>query len=182
METFISILRGINVSGHRKIPMADLKSLYEKSGFKNVITYIQSGNIIFKADSKFTGESLEHIIEKKIDEKFNLDVPVIIRPAGEMKSLLSSNPFLKMRNVDIEKLHVTFLGKVPGQNELIKIDEFDYSPDKFIVKNKEVFLYCPGGYGKTRLSNNFFENKLKVRATTRNWKTVNKLVELASGK
>jgi uncharacterized protein (DUF1697 family) len=182
METFISILRGINVSGHRKIPMTDLKSMYERSGFKDVITYIQSGNVIFKADSKFTGETLEHIIEKKIDEKFNLDVPVIIRLAGEMKKILSLNPFLKMNDVIIKKLHVTFLGKVPGQNELIKINEFDYSPDKFIIKNKEIFLYCPRGYGKTRLTNNFFENKLKVRATTRNWKTINKLVELASGK
>ena len=180
METFISILRGINVSGHRKVPMADLKLLYKKSGFKDIITYIQSGNVIFKADSKFTSESLEQLLEKKIYEKFNLDVPVIIRQVKEMKNILSVNPFLKMNDVKIEKLHVTFLEKIPASNELEKIKEYDYSPDKFVIKNREVFLYCPGGYGRTRLSNNFFENKLKVRATTRNWKTINKLVELSS--
>ncbi len=182
METFISILRGINVSGHRKIPMVDLKSLYEKSGFKDVITYIQSGNVIFKTDKKFTNESLGKILEKKINEKFNLDVPVIMRQLEEMKNILSINPFLKINNVNIEKLHVTFLDKIPSLSELQKIKEYDYSPDKFIINDKEVFLYCPGGYGKTKLSNNFYENKLKVRATTRNWKTINKLVELASGK
>ncbi|MEJ2617362.1 MAG: DUF1697 domain-containing protein [Ignavibacteriaceae bacterium] len=182
METFISILRGINVSGHRKVPMNELKSLYEEAGFKEVITYIQSGNVIFKTNKKLTSESLGKILEKKIDEKFNLDVPVIVRPGKEIENILSHNPFLKMHDVNVEKLHVTFLEKAPAQSELQKIKEYDYSPDRFIIKNKEVFLYCPGGYGKTKLSNNFFENKLKVQATTRNWKTINKLGELASGK
>ena len=180
METFISILRGINVSGHRKVPMNELKSLYEKLGFKNVITYIQSGNVIFKTNKKYTSESLGRILEKMIDEKFNLDVPVIVRQGKEMANILSHNTFLKMHDVINEKLHVTFLEKAPAQSELQKIKEYDYSPDRFTIKNKEVFLYCPGGYGKTKLSNNFFENKLKVRATTRNWKTINKLVELSS--
>jgi uncharacterized protein (DUF1697 family) len=86
-----------------------------------------------------------------------------------------------MPGIDIEKLHVTFLEKVPGQIELDNTKKHDYTPDKFIIAGREVFLYCPGGYGKSKLSNNFFENKLKVKATTRNWKTVNKLVESAEG-
>ena len=180
MQKYISILRGVNVGG-RKVPMANLKSLYEDLGFKEVITYIQSGNVIFKAD-KTSGQTLEKIIEKKINEIFNMAVPVIIRRVREMKNVLANNPFLKMKGIDINKLHVTFLEKLPGQNELDNTKKYDYTPDRFIIAGREVFLYCPGGYGKTKLSNNFFESKLKVHATTRNWKTVNKLVEIAAGK
>lgn len=178
MEKYISILRGINVGGQRKIPMADLKSLYEDLGFKEVITYIQSGNVIFESN-KISVKVLEQMIEKKINETFNLIVPVVIRQIREMKNILTINPFVKMKGIDIDKLHITFLDEIPGQEVLININKYDYSPDKFIIKEKEVFLYCPGGYGKTKLSNNFFENKLKLKATTRNWKTVNKLVELS---
>jgi len=177
---YISILRGVNVGG-RKVPMANLKSLYEELGFKEVITYIQSGNVIFKTD-KTSGQSLEKIIENKINKTFNMVVPVIIRHVYEMKNVVANNPFLKIKGIDNGKLHVTFLEKIPGQAELDNIKKFDYSPDRFIIIDKEVFLYCPGEYGKTQLSNNFFENKLKVQATTRNWKTVNKLVELSSEK
>ncbi len=180
MERFISILRGINVGGQRKLPMEQLKSLFEGLNYKDVFTYIQSGNVIFTAD-KIPPPVLEKIIEKKISEKFNMEVPVIIRQVPEMASILAINPFLKIKGIDIEKLHVTFLEKIPGQNELNNIEKYDYSPDKFSIIKKEVFLYCPGGYGKTKLSNNFFESKLKVKATTRNWKTVNKLAGLASG-
>jgi uncharacterized protein (DUF1697 family) len=170
----------VNVGG-RKILMSDLKSLYEGLGFKEVITYIQSGNVIFEAD-KSSGETLEKKIEKRISETFNMTVPVIIRHVEEIQNVLSINPFLKNKGIDIEKLHVTFLEKTAGEIELDNIKKYDYSPDKYIIIGREVFLYCPGGYGYSKLSNNFFENKLKVHATTRNWKTVNKLLELSSGK
>ena len=179
MEKFISILRGINVGGQRKIPMTDLKSLYEDLGFQKVITYIQSGNVIFESN-KISVDALEQMIEKKIAEIFNMTVPVIIRQLSEMKNVAANNPFLKMKEIDIDKLHITFLNEIPGRDIVLNIKGYDYPPDKFIIKNKEVFLYCPGGYGKTKFSNNFFENKLKVKATTRNWKTVNKLVELSA--
>lgn len=180
MEKYISILRGINVGGQRKVPMSQLKSLYEDLGFKKVLTYIQSGNVIFRSD-KNSGHSLEQIIEKKISETLNLDVPVIIRQLPEIGNILTNNPFIKIKGIDIGKLHTTFLNEIPGREVLLNIKKYDYSPDKFFIKDKDVFLYCPGGYGKTRLSNNFFEYKLQVKATTRNWKTVNKLFELASG-
>lgn len=180
MVKYISILRGINVGGQRKVPMTVLKSLYEELKFKDIISYIQSGNIIFQTNQNITEQILAAKIHKKISEKFNFDVPVIVRTIQEMESIIAKNPFLKMQNIDLEKLHVTFLEEVPGQNDLQNIEKYDYSPDKFIIINKEIFLYCPGGYGKTKLSNNFFENKLKLRATTRNWKTVNKLAGLSS--
>jgi len=179
METFISILRGINVSGQKKIQMTDLKALYEALKFKDVTTYIQSGNVIFKSKSA-SDQKLAKKIEDAIYERYSFAVPVIIRTVEEMEHSISVNPFLKQSKTDIEKLHITFLAKVPPQGNLESIRDIDYSPDKFIIIEKEVYLYCPNGYGITKLSNNFFEQKLKVKATTRNWKTVNKLVELAT--
>ena len=178
METYISILRGINVSGHKKIQMDDLKALFENLKFKNVTTYIQSGNVIFKA-SKQCDEVLTKKIEDAIYSKYNFEVPVINRSVEEVRNIIAANPLLKDSNIDAEKLHVTFLEEVPGKTKVDSIKNIDYSPDKFIIIGKEIFLYCPDGYGITKLSNNFFENKLKVSATTRNWKTVNKLLELA---
>jgi uncharacterized protein (DUF1697 family) len=179
MKTFISILRGINVSGQRKIQMTDLKALYEALKFTNVITYIQSGNVIFKSKSA-SDQKLAKRIEDAIYERYNFNVPVIIRTVEEMEHAISVNPFLKQSKIDIEKLHITFLAEIPEQENVESIRNINYSPDKFIIIDKEVYLYCPNGYGITKLSNNFFEQKLKIKATTRNWRTVNKLFEMAT--
>ncbi len=180
MHTFISILRGINVSGQRKILMADLKALYENLKFKDVITYIQSGNVIFKTSEKSSNQSLSLLIEKAILKQYKFDVPVIVRSIEEIENTIAINPFLKEKNINIEKLHVTFLAETPTQINLDSLKNINYPPDKFIVIDKEVFLYCPDNYGETKLSNKFFETKLKVAATTRNWKTINKLVEISN--
>ena len=179
MQTFISILRGINVSGQKKIVMTDLKSLYESLKFTDVATYIQSGNVSFKTIEKLSDIQLAEKIEKVIYERYLFEVPVIIRNEDELKRIISYNPFLKEKNIDVKRLHVTFLSGIPGKAEIKNISDGDYSPDQFFIKHKEVFLHTPAGYGGTKLSNNFFEKKLKVKATTRNWNTVNKLLEMA---
>ena len=179
METFISILRGINVSGQKKIQMTDLKAVYEKLGFKQVVTYIQSGNVIFRAE-KQTDLKLAGIIEEAIFKKYKFDVPVLIRTEEEMQNIVYANPFLKQKGIEKERLYVTFLENTADKANEKSVQALDYSPDKFVVSGKEVYLYCPVGYGKTKLSNNFFEAKLKVKATTRNWNTVNKLLELST--
>lgn len=180
MKTYISILRGINVSGQKKVIMSDLKILFESLKFNTVTTYIQSGNVIFKNDQNLPDLDLAKKIETAIFKKYDFTVPVIIRSGEEIRKIISLNPFLKEKNINLEKLHVTFLSEVPNESNLEKLKGIDYSPDRFRIIGKEVFLYIPEGYGNTKLSNNFFENKLKVTATTRNWKTVNKLFELAS--
>ena len=172
MATYISILRGINVSGQKKIRMEDLKGLYEGLDFSEVTTYIQSGNVIFKTGLNLSISGLSEKIEKAIEEKYHFHVPVIIRTADEIRKILSSNPFLDEDGLDREKLHVTFLEEKPQPTDVGAIQKFDFSPDRFWIIGKEVYLYCPGGYGNTKLSNTFFEKKLHVKATTRNWKTV----------
>ncbi|MBA3648292.1 MAG: DUF1697 domain-containing protein [Chitinophagales bacterium] len=178
MQTYISILRGINVSGHKQIKMADLKVLYEGLKFKDVSTYIQSGNIVFKAASTSDTE-ISAKIGQAILKKYQFEVPVIIRTAQEMETIYAANPFINQKDIDQEKLHVTFLARMPEQVNLDKIENLSYASDQFTLLNREVYLYCPGGYGNTKLSNTFFENKLKVTATTRNWKTVTKLIAIA---
>ena len=180
MQTFISILRGINVSGQKKILMADLKKLYESLKFSEVKTYIQSGNVVFKSDSKTSDIQLARKIEKAISAKYKFEVPVITRTKEELEKILSQNSFTKEKSIDLKKLHVTFLSETPDREKMEQIKEVDFSPDQFIIKGKEIYLHIPNSYGETKLSNKFFENKLKVSATTRNWNTVNKLLELAS--
>lgn len=178
METYIAILRGINVSGTKKIRMEDLRVKLTDMGFRQVKTYIQSGNVVFdheKTDPLELAKRFEQII---LDE-YGFAVPVIITDADALEYVLTHNPFLNDRNEEADKLHVTFLAEAPADEKINKLDDKAYLPDEFIFKNNAIYLFCPNGYGRTKLTNNFFESKLKVTATTRNWKTVNALVELA---
>lgn len=180
MTVYISILRGINVGGHNKVRMEDLKALYESLGFSDVTTYIQSGNVIFKTDQDQSVTLIAQNIEKAIEDKYHFFVPVILRSVSEMQSIIALNPFLKEPEIDREKLHVTFLSEKPVSAADKAIQKYDFPPDRFQIIGKEVYLYCPGGYGNTKLSNTFFENKLLVRSTTRNWNTVIKLRDLTN--
>lgn len=178
MKTYIAILRGINVSGHKPIKMEALRSLCEDLGFKNTKTYIQSGNIVFQF-KKMKLPELVKILANKIEDVFGFDVPVMVKEAEEIQTVLQNNPFLNKRKEDIVKLHVTFLNQEPDKAAIDKIKETQYASDEFIISGKAIYLFCPNGYGNTKLNNTFFENKLKVMATTRNWKTVTELANMA---
>jgi len=179
MQTFISILRGINVSGQKKMLMSELKALYEGLKFKEVITYIQSGNVLFKSEKNLSDLELAAKIEKAIYKKYGFEVPVIIRTKNEIQNIITVNPFLKEKNIEVKRLYVTFLSETPAKENIESAKNFDSSPDQFFIIGKEAYLCVSNGYGETKLSNNFFEKKLKVNATTRNWNTVQKLLELA---
>ncbi|WZL87658.1 DUF1697 domain-containing protein [Salinimicrobium sp. 3283s] len=176
MNRKIAILRGINVGGKRKILMADLKALCEQLGLEQIETYIQSGNLLF--NSQLKNSKLEDLLEDAIQEKFGFEVPVIVRDSEELQTLIRKNPFYD-KNTDINQLHLTFLKEKPSKENLEKTQTFNYDPDKFKIAEKEVFIFCEGKYHQTKLNNNFFEKKLKVGATTRNWKTILKLHELS---
>jgi uncharacterized protein (DUF1697 family) len=178
MDKYISILRGINVGGNRKILMSDLKSMFEKLGFSKVQTYIQSGNVIFESEQKESNSNLEQNIQQMIVETFGFDVPVIVRTADEWTESIVNNPFWKEPNADIDRLHLTFLKEIPSPELLEKIKTFQYLPDRYEIIGSDVFIFCAAGYGTSKLINPFFESKLKTPATTRNWKTVIKLHEM----
>ncbi len=178
---YISILRGINVSGQKKIKMGDLKSLYELMGFQDVVTYIQSGNVIFDATAGNEFE-LKSRIEKSIEKKYKFHVPVEIRTNRKFENIIKNCPF---GSVDLAaegtKVLVTFLSSIPAKDKITELLKHVVAPEKLVFSGRDVYLYCPNGYGKSKLSNTFIENKLKVKATTRNWKSVHKLFELSMG-
>lgn len=178
MITYISILRGINVGGHRLIKMADLKKLLTNLGFKQVQTYIQSGNIVFQSDET-NEKTLEELIGSAIKKQYNFDVPTMVKGILELKEIVHQNPFLKDELKELPHLHVTFLDTIPDQEKFDSLANGDYKADEFLLVGKNIYVYCPNGYGTTKLTNTFFENKLKVAATTRNWKTTNELVTIA---
>ncbi len=182
MEKYVSLLRGINVGGKKKIKMADLKSMYELLGFENVVTYIQSGNVVFNY-KKTALPSLENLIQEKIKTVYDFDVSVLIKKEQEIAAILANNPFLQgKRQEEIKQLYLTFLAEKPSEDLVLNLKKTTQSyADEWIIKDKNIYLFFPNGYGTTKLSNNFFERKLKVAATTRNWRTTCKLMELLEG-
>lgn len=172
MKKYIVILRGINVSGKNKLPMADLRDMLNELGFQNVQTYIQSGNIIL--DSEETKEIVCKKIKEAIANTFGYTVPVLARTLEEWKKVLENYPFSQ----ENEKIVAfTFLDKVVEETA---IEVKGINDDRYKIVDDVMYLYCPSGFGKTKLTNNIIEKKLKVTATTRNLKTTQKLLELAT--
>jgi uncharacterized protein (DUF1697 family) len=175
----IAILRGINVGGRRKILMSELKELLKELGLKEIETYIQSGNVIFSTKSVEENFLLEEKIESSIKKRFNFDVPVIIRTVDELKKTILENPFTNNEEIDINCYYLTLLKKYPELDNIEKIERYDFSPDQFKIIDRDAYIYCSGRYSDTKLQNQFFESKLQVQTTTRNWKTILKLIEIA---
>lgn len=182
MTTFVSFLRGVNMTGHNSIKMTDLTALYRSMGLSDAETYIQSGNVIFSDIGDITPSALSVNIEQAILERFNFNIPVMIRTRQELKNLFSSNPFLGETKFDPSKMAVLFLHDEPSDAQIQKVANIDYPPDKFKIVGREIFIYCPNGFGRTKIYTNFFEKKMKVSGTGRNWKTITTILGIAEKK
>ncbi|HYA33681.1 MAG TPA: DUF1697 domain-containing protein [Candidatus Bathyarchaeia archaeon] len=175
----IALLRGINVSGQKSLKMADLKKAFELLSFRHVLTYAQSGNVIFDCDSSERASLVEHV-EKGLSEAFGVPLKVIIRTHQELERIVKNNPLVQRAHVKPDKLHVTFLFDTPDETAASALEAKLGRGEMFQIIGNEVYLYCPNGYARTKLSNAMVEAKLKTIATTRNWKTVNKLLVLSA--
>ena len=174
MEKGIAVLRGINVSGHRLIKMEALRSMLGSLGLKDVQTYIQSGNLVFKTR---TLKDLEKKMSEKILEDFGYDVPSLVWSMADWQAMVKANPYPRDTDADLLKCHVTLLWGKPESGSLEKkIPES--GTDNFRLVDRAIYLYAPGGYGKTKYSNTFFEKRTGCLATTRNWKTILTLLEM----
>jgi uncharacterized protein (DUF1697 family) len=177
MAIYVSLLRGINIGGHKRIKMDKLRQSFEALGFEQVRTFIQSGNVVFKA-AKTSTSTLSKRIEAKILADVGFPVSVISRNAEELGSAIENNPFLKDPRIDAAKLHVTFLSAAPDPSALKKLAELTAAPDKSCCVGKELYLYLPEGVSGSELMKKPLDGVLSVVTTTRNWKTVNSLHEL----
>ncbi len=171
MEAYIIILRGINVSGKNKLPMQELRGLLNQLEFQDVQTYIQSGNIILK--SKEDKINIAKKIKERIENQFGYDIPVLVKTVSAWKKAIENNPY---KNVEEKQQYFTFLSEKPE----IETVEVNAKEDEYEIIDDVVYVNAVGGYGKTKLNNNFFEKKLKVTATTRNLKTTLKLLTLVT--
>lgn len=177
MNTYIALLRGINVGGYKKILMTDLKMLIEKLGFLNVQTYIQSGNVIFRSDSEASVKGFSENISEAILEEYGWEVPVLVNTPSELKLILDDCPFPQEKK---EKSYFVLLQWVPSSSTILETEKINYPNEEFIITNSCVYLYSELGAAKAKLSTNFFERKLKVKATARNYNTMVKLLSLAT--
>jgi uncharacterized protein (DUF1697 family) len=182
MTIYIALLRGINVGGKNMIKMAELKDTFEAMGLSRVQTYIQSGNVLFESDEE--EEPLRKHIEHEIEVNFGFSVTVVLRTAEELKRIAANCPFSEEEvseaeaSSEGESLYVSFLLEELSREGIERLKAFESESDKYRIEDREIFLLFRHSIRNSKLANNL--QKLEVPATVRNWKTVNKLVALAS--
>lgn len=176
MRTYAALLRGVNV-GKNKLAMADLRALLTDLGGERVETYLQSGNAVF-GHATADPAALAGTIEQGLAD-LGVTSRVLLRTGAELAEVLAGNPYLA-RESDPAKLHVTFLAGPPEPDRTERLQVPAGETGTFSVHGREVYLHCPNGYGRTKLTNSFFESRLATAATTRNWRTVTALSELTA--
>ena len=177
---YITLLRGINVSGANSIKMADLKGLFEDLGFLKVKTYIQSGNVVFTSDNS----DMAHIqkdIEDSFAQTFGFPVKVMVRTANELNAIIENNPFQNQPMRESNRIIALFLASDPSSTALEEIQKTYDGPEEIDIIGQEVFIYYPDGMGRSKLTNTFLEKRLKTAGTARNWNTVLKLQKMMEG-
>ena len=175
-DRHVALLRGINVGGKNKLPMAELVKLFTAAGCSAVKTYIQSGNVVFTAAPQLAA-SLARLIPKCIDDEFGIQVPIILRTAAELGAVTHANPFLKAGE-DPATLHVAFLRDAPDMSHAADLDPKRSPGDSFCLRGRDLYLHLPNGVASTRLSNVYLDKTLNTISTVRNWRTVQALLAL----
>jgi uncharacterized protein (DUF1697 family) len=175
VTTYVALLRGINLGARNRIAMPELRELIAALGAEDVTTYVQSGNAVFA--SAETAARLGPELERRIEQDLGVSARVLLRSGSQLAKVIAGNPF---GTRDRSALHVTFLAGAPERTRVRGLDPERGAPDEFRCLRQEVYLHCPNGYGRTKLTNAYFEKQLGVAATTRNWKTVTALADLAA--
>ncbi|HLW84172.1 MAG TPA: DUF1697 domain-containing protein [Candidatus Sulfotelmatobacter sp.] len=176
MPTYVALLRGINLGPNKRVKMDALRKSFESLGLKNVQTYIQSGNVIFKA-GRMSSIALRKKIEARITEDFGFSALTILRSREELGKVVEMNPF-QQPEVSPAWLHVIFLLETPDAAVLKQLEGLTKAPDKSSCLGQQIYLHLPNGYAHSSLLHNPLERKLLTRATTRNWRTVNSVYQM----
>ena len=175
-ETYVAMLRGINVGGKHKLPMKELAEIVADCKCSAVRTYIQSGNVVFQAP-RDAAPRLPQLLAKRIEERFGFAVPVIVRTRNELARVVLENPFIKEKLPEHE-LYLYFLADLPAADAVKSLDPKRSAPDRFRVNGREIYLHLPNGMGRSKLTNAYFDSRLSTVSTARNWATVNTLLEM----
>ncbi|MFN7971216.1 MAG: DUF1697 domain-containing protein [Acidobacteriota bacterium] len=179
-QTHVALLRGVNVGGKNRLPMKDLAAIFADAGCRSVTTYIQSGNAIFDAPA-VVARGLPAAISRRIERRFGIRVPVVMRTAAELGAVTRNNPFVAA-GADPSLLHVAFLADLPASRDIAVLDPDRSPPDELSVDGREIYLRLPNGVAKTKFSNAYFDAKLRTTSTWRSWRTVLELHALATGR
>lgn len=174
----VGLLRGINVGGKHRVPMKELRALFERNGCADVETYIQSGNVVFRAPPAALAK-LALSLPLAMEKTFGFPIPLVLRSADAMNRIVSANPFLAAGHPS-DTLHVIFLRDLPDDLAARGLDPERSPGDEFTILGQDVFVRCPNGVAKTKLTNAWLDSKLKTISTGRNWRTVMTLLELAN--
>ena len=180
MTRFVSLFRGINVGGHQKVRMAELKALHEALGCKDVVTYIQSGNVVFTSDDADPAQ-LSGRLEEAFAQQFGFPVNVLMRTAAQFHEIILNNPFANQPLKESKWVLVLFLATRPVETALQELQQAYAGPEEFHLIGQEMYIYYPEGVGRSKLSHAFLEKKLQTRGTGRNWQTVLQLQKLLQG-
>lgn len=176
MKMYIAFLRGINVGGHNKIRMVELRTSIEKTGFKNVQTYIQSGNVVFETEET-SMTVIKNLLEKCIKKNFGVTIPVLLLEKEVIINILKNYPF---KTAEDKNQYFTLLYYPAKETMISAFNKLQFKTEDYLLTQNYVYLNCKQGAGKAKLTNNLIEKKLEVIATTRNLKTMQKMLELVS--
>ncbi|MHB8635127.1 MAG: DUF1697 domain-containing protein [Fimbriimonadaceae bacterium] len=175
-HTYLALLRGVNVGGKNRLPMKALADLFVALGCSDVRTFIQSGNVVFSATPRVYA-GLPEVLPEAIRRQFAIQAPVILRTRDEIQAVVSGNPFVLAGEAE-GTLYVAFLRDVPCLEHVAGLDPDRSPPDRFEVLGREVYLHLPAGVANSKLTNAYFDSKLKTLSTARNWRTVQALLDL----
>lgn len=173
---YAAILRGINLGGHHMVPMPRLTALLEKMGCVDVKTYIQSGNVVFSSKQK-NAVQLEKQLGEAIEQEFGFPVPTLLRTREELEEAVALNPF-DVGATDLKLLHLLFLEREPKPEDLKRLDASYGGVDRFEIRGRHVYLKFATGSAKSRLTNSYFDSRLQMTSSARNWRTVLALLDL----
>lgn len=178
MINCIALLRGINVSGHKLIKMTELKKMFEKARFINVSTYIQSGNVVFSSEEKDI-DSIRGAIKNNILKTFGFDVDVQVLTAEKLNRIMENHSFLEGNEDQLKAIYYTLLAEKPNDELVKELGELEQTDEFFKITDEVIYCFYPNGAGRAKWHGTFFEKKLKVSSTTRNYNTMKKLTELS---
>lgn len=173
----VVLLRGVNVGGANRLPMADLRAALGDAGFSDAQTYLQSGNVVVTGRDPVPATGLAEAVRSCIAEHFALDIAVVVRSAAEMDAVVTANPFAALQGATPAQLHVGFLDRAPGAEAAASVDPDRAPPDRLALHGQELYAYCPNGLGRSKVFNGI-ERLLGAVVTVRNWNTVRRLRDM----